>query len=1136
MRCDLCSSKFHYKCCSANDKATLKSTNQWYCNNCNIFPFAQLTNNDLADLFDNLRSLNNKTKCFGCNKKIKKNVRFKECLLCTNPFHIQCSTKGTNDWTCPKCSLSELPFHHLNNDDFTLNFLNLSNQSSELIQNTPSFSIKTLLDSLPGENFSKDDFISNSISSKYYSPCDLIKDRLSKRDFSMIHLNIASLQLHIDELRCLLVAINNPFDVIAITETRLHEQNPIIDLSIPGYDFHHTETRTQNGGAALYIRNSFDYEILTNFSVSLENICESIFIEIKSKKQKNIIIGCIYRHHTPISLFCSEFMNKTLHKISKSKKTYALLGDFNINLLDYEKHPGVNDFYDTISSYGFRPLILQPTRVTKTSSTLIDNIFINDLVCNSKGGNLVTSISDHYAQFCSIDVFDKHHEKPSNKRSVRNWRIFNKREFQSELTNINWDNIITPQMNTNSSCQSFYNKITILLNEMAPYKKLTKKEISLKQKPWISPGILRSMQTRDKLYRDFLTQTDQELKDSTYKNYKKHRNMIISLTRKSKKKYYSDYFTEYNTNIKKTWEGIRQLININKKKSISIRYINHENLSTSDNKEMANAFNSFYANIGNSIENKIPNSQTNFTHYLNQPVTSTFTPTLCTDSEIKAIIADFGVNKSSGPNSIPTNLLKEFSSLFIPPIKTLVNKSLYEGTFPSIFKLALICPIYKKSDKTKCVNYRPISLLSNLSKIFERIMYNRLEGYLEHNKLIYDLQFGFRKKFSTDHALLSITEQIKNNFQNKNFSCGVFVDLEKAFDTVNHKILISKLKHYGFQDKTLSWLTSYLSNRTHKVTLNGEISDPKPVTCGVPQGSILGPLLFLIYINDMNKAIQNSQVYHFADDTNLLFSHKNEKTLKKIANKDLQNLYEWLCANRLSLNVAKTEFMIFRPPHKQLTNRVVLKLNRTKIFESTKIKYLGIILDSRLTWKEHINELSKKLNRSMGMLFKTRDFCPPSILKNLYHSIFNSHVNYGLPVWGYASDILLDKIIKAQKKAIRTITFSKYTEHVAPLLKKLNILNIKDQRYLKTASLLWDLKSSTLPQSLASHFTTANSTHSHHTRFAASGNLIVSTLNNTFKCIATTIFNDLNQNQAFTVSSKKVFLSNIKQDLISEYN
>ena len=576
-------------------------------------------------------------------------------------------------------------------------------------------------------------------------------------------------------------------------------------------------------------------------------------------------------------------------------------------------------------------------------------------------------------------------------------------------------------------------------------------------------------------------------------------------------------------------------MNINKKKSVSIRLINQDNTSLTDNKDMANAFNNFYVNIGNTIENKIPKSQQDFMSYMGPQSNCNLDLTPCTDAEVKAIIADFGINKASGPNSIPTNLLKEFSSYLIHPIKQLINKSLAEGTFPSLFKLALICPIYKKSDKTKCANYRPISLLSNLSKIFERVMHNRLESYLESNNLIYDLQFGFRKKFSTEHALLSITEQIKENFLNKRFSCGVFVDLEKAFDTVNHKILIMKLKHYGLGNIAISWLTSYLSNRSQKVSLNGQTSDSKTITCGVPQGSILGPLLFLIYINDMNKAIKNSQVFHFADDTNLLYSHKDQNTLKKTLNKDLKDLYEWLCANRLSLNVAKTEFMIFRPPKMKLSGRVVLTLNRTKIHESTKIKYLGLILDPRLTWKEHINELSKKLNRSIGMLYKTREFCPTSILKTLYHSLFNSHVTYGLPVWGYSSDLLLDKIIKAQKKAIRVITFSKYTEHVAPLLKDLNILNIKDLLYLKTASLLWDLQSSTLPPSLTAYFKKANMAHNVNTRFATSGNLTVYTKQNSFKSIATNIFNKLNQNNAFSTTNKKTYILNLKNEMISKY-
>ena len=550
---------------------------------------------------------------------------------------------------------------------------------------------------------------------------------------------------------------------------------------------------------------------------------------------------------------------------------------------------------------------------------------------------------------------------------------------------------------------------------------------------------------------------------------------------------------------------------------------------------MANTFNNFYSNLGNSIEQKIPNSQQSFLSYLDTQTNNIFHAIPCDESEIATIISNFGLKKASGPNSIPNNLLKEFSSLLTYPIKILVNKSLSEGTFPTLLKTAQVCPIYKKLDKTKCVNYRPISLLSNLSKIFERIMYNRLERYLERNNMIYNHQFGFRRSYSTEHALMSITEQIKSNFRTKSYSCGVFVDLEKAFDTVNHSILISKLRHYGLNEICLSWFTSYLNNRSQQVSLNGQTSDSRPVTCGVPQGSILGPLLFLIYINDMNTAIKNSTVCHFADDTNLLYSQKNPKVLKKIMNKDLKTLYEWLCANRLSLNVGKTEFIIFRPPRKSLTDRIVLTLNKTKIYESSRIKYLGLILDPRLTWKEHINELPKKLGRSVGMLYKTRHFCPTPILKSLYYSIFNSHVSYGIPVWGYADQIYIKKIICAQKKAIRAITFSKYREHSTPLLKRLEILKIQDLLYLRTASLLWDLNKGNLPSSLSSYFTRANSIHEQNTRFAKSGNLKVCKDFNSFQSIAIKIFNDLNNKQSFSASNKKAFLDKIKLDFISNY-
>ena len=282
-----------------------------------------------------------------------------------------------------------------------------------------------------------------------------------------------------------------------------------------------------------------------------------------------------------------------------------------------------------------------------------------------------------------------------------------------------------------------------------------------------------------------------------------------------------------------------------------------------------------------------------------------------------------------------------------------MNMSLREGVFPSLLKSASICPIFKKGEKFKCENYRPISLLSNISKIFERVMYNRVEQFLISTNQFYNRQFGFRRNHSTNHALLSIIERIRESTDNNLFTCGVFIDLEKAFDTVNHKILLAKLSHYGIRGNANLWFKSYLANRVQHVNINGNMSNKSTISCGVPQGSILGPLLFLLYINDMQLCVRFSCLFHFADDTNLLLSSNSIKDLRKKMNSDLKLIFEWLCANRLSLNTDKTEFLIFRPPKSNI-QRVTLSLNQKTIFESNKIKYLGLILDNKLNWKYHI--------------------------------------------------------------------------------------------------------------------------------------------------------------------------------------
>ena len=412
LKCDCCSNKFHFNCFSQNDKSVFNSPLVWLCSYCNILPFASLSNLEMQDQYCNPRSDNNKMKCSECNRKITRNTRYKNCVKCQGSAHIKCSTKSIHDWTCPKCLLSELPFNKTSNDDFLSNLLGLDDSSSEFLKNIPSFNIKTLLDSLPGENFGKDDFVSNTITSKYYTPIEFKQTRFNKKHLSMAHLNIASLQFHIDELKNLLALLNEPFDIIAITETRLHNQEiPKVDISIPGYDFYHTETCTPKGGAGIYIKSTIECTVNKELSASIENVCETLFIEIKNGKKKNMLVGSIYHHHSTIEQFRTQYMDKTLNKLLKSKKIVALLGDFNVNLLDYSKHTNISDYYDNLSSSGFRPLILQPTRVASNSSTLIDNIFINDLTCHSNGGNLVTSISDHFMQFCKLYIFDTEDEK-----------------------------------------------------------------------------------------------------------------------------------------------------------------------------------------------------------------------------------------------------------------------------------------------------------------------------------------------------------------------------------------------------------------------------------------------------------------------------------------------------------------------------------------------------------------------------------------------------------------------------------------------------------------------------------------------------------------------------------------------------
>ena len=327
--------------------------------------------------------------------------------------------------------------------------------------------------------------------------------------------------------------------------------------------------------------------------------------------------------------------------------------------------------------------------------------------------------------------------------------------------------------------------------------------------------------------------------------------------------------------------------------------------------EIADTFNNFFTNIGQKLASQIPKSSKTFEIYMNK-VNVIMDSKHLSINELKDTFFSLKINKSSSVDDVSFNIIKKCFRMLCEPLTYLFQLSLEKGLFPDDLKIAKVTPIYKAGDNSDVSNYRPISVLPCFSKILERLMYNRLYKYLKENNILYEKQFGFQSRYSTNDAIVQLVDKIFDSFEKEQFILGVFIDLPKAFDIVDHSILLKKLKFYGITDKNLAWLESYLSNRKQYIEIaENSKTDLKYVTCGVPQGSILEPLLFSVYVNDLPNASRLLDPIMFADDTNLFFNHKDIKHLFTVANNELVNIKDWFTANKLSLNVEKNKILIF---------------------------------------------------------------------------------------------------------------------------------------------------------------------------------------------------------------------------------
>ena len=631
-------------------------------------------------------------------------------------------------------------------------------------------------------------------------------------------------------------------------------------------------------------------------------------------------------------------------------------------------------------------------------------------------------------------------------------------------------------------------------------QRVTNKEHKQKFKPWITNDILADIKIKNKLYSNYTKCKNPDRKSENLASFRIFRNQLNETIKINKSRFYQNYFTENNKNLRKIWQGIKEIINIKSKNNDHPTCIT-DNETITDPTQISNKFNNYFSGIADAIlEERKYHGNKHHSDFLTDPlpfsIIDDFLPT--DEKEICEFISQFKINKGTGPNSIPTEILHLIKFEIAKPLSHIINLSFTTGIHPDKLKIAQVIPVFKKGSKLSVNNYRPISLLSNVNKLFEKIMHSRIYKFLDKHKCFYNLQFGFREKHSTNHALISIVDKISTALDKNRVVCGVFVDFQKAFDTVNHNILLNKLSHYGIRGNVNNWFRSYLQDRKQYVSILGFNSAYSTLHHGVPQGSVLGPLLFLIYINDLHKAIKFSTVYHFADDTNLLRIDNSYNTIQSHVNQDLKCLYKWLLANKISLNIAKTELIFFKktlspnPPA-----NLKIKLNGAKLYPKSSIKYLGIQLDDTLSGLSHCTQLLPKLRRANGMLARTRHHLPTSEVLSIYYATFASHLNYGCQVWTQHPNPLLNKIEVLQKNAMRIITFSEYKAHTNPLFKALKILKFKDQIELFNCLLVHDQLNNILPENFNTYFTTNKDLNNIDTRSSKTTKLFIPYVNST---------------------------------------
>ena len=560
--------------------------------------------------------------------------------------------------------------------------------------------------------------------------------------------------------------------------------------------------------------------------------------------------------------------------------------------------------------------------------------------------------------------------------------------------------------------------------------------------------------------------------------YKNYNGTLHHIIRRTKCSFYRDMCQAYRAHSKKLWGLINEIAGKTNDKTSLIEYIKIDGIREYNSTRICNALGNYFSTVGKSFANKIPKSQKSIAEYLKKLQSNSeslfFHPT--DENELVKLVWNLPSKASCGHDSISNilDLLKEIIHPLSPVLTDIFNRSLLTGEFPAIMKLAEVIPLYKNKERYYESNYRPISLLSTISKILEKIVYSWVYEFLNRTGQLYENQYGFRARHSCEHAIGQVLGSIIKGLENNFYSACVLLDLSKAFDTIEHEILLNKLELYGIRGIPLTWFRSYLTDRTLRVkcsTISNSsktIGNEYSVQYGTPQGSCLGPLIFLIFVNNLHLHLHDSEGIQFADDTTLVFVHRNLNYLQFCIQEELLTLQDWFNSNKLTLNIGKSSYLLYHSK-KAKPSSVRLELNGIEIPKVHHAKLLGTWLDGQLSWDVHVNKLLSKLKCGIGMLRRTNKFLSVKAKKMLYFGQIHSNLMYCLCIWGsMLSCSQIDKLKKAQTEALKLVDPQLSIDAIRS---KHGILKFEDMIELEQCRLGYKLIHNQLPTKLVKNMT-----------------------------------------------------------------